>query len=980
MKSNVVTVIALLILLVIQAGCGDATSTKLEISKAFAITSSYSGGLMVYGESATGKKVNVSIGDGLEKTISLEPGVWTFYAIGWDGAAKFTGTPYCGTTTQDTNANKVVEISVASTSCTNDFKTTIGYNFTRFLACSTFNEYIPSEDKWVPITNTTPDTACTEAPIGFLPSYSHYKLVAIDQIQGIPRPVFESACTPIDGSIKRFIPTEKFPFILKAYKSSTDCNDPKSLRFELFHFRDGLVNGYPQQFDSLPTHFSSSPIQTRIILPSLLTKRGKTPFMNMIPNITCGSTATSQGECAPDLVTPVHANVPWTMDTDMQIIQKNASAIAGCAEFAVNSKYFGIKECSLSEGHLKANIFRNPFTCAGPTPIFDTVDMEVVDGKHFILKSNGIEVLGESGKPYANVPSLPGGGLTKIAVVRDGTNYLIYMVNSTTLYRLTYNPFSGAGASTNLPAAGMGDIVAIAPDLLFYGKSDGTLGIRNFDGTYDDFIQPNPGMIINHVDYKNNRAYIVQNGSLSIYNVSGNVINPTPAATQPSGSLTKFAVDKYSNYLYYASSSTLHLLDAMTLSPVTTSGLPVFGPTGFTAVNNKISLANASEFKQAKYNGSMIDPLTDTTGTCSENITVAGKTLTVKTTYGPNYYNLWRDSFEMVGRKSFANLDAATYLFRNFNHDEELSNDGELRKAQEFLGKEISSLLHQYPSCTALDTAVNVSGPKRFSAFIRDQFKSPVEAFEVILDVTDTGTIIPDFMCDPIDPTATSCTEPYDLKLDFKLVMPDGLVVEKGQFLIECNRKLGSYEAYEKKDANKWERKRITYETSNYTQARFESFELSRKDAANISAKLSKLQKDGGDVLRSRQIRTGSEFASTPRFYGSVKEVERSASKLYSKSNHFSSGVSFANLKASNSAQPHFINPTFFGESTTECVSIGLNDIYGTGTTGCTLSGSFTNTQLPNYSAGSLELSVDAMSDLDEALPAIRDYFLLTIP
>ncbi|MCM2350443.1 MAG: hypothetical protein NDI69_10515 [Bacteriovoracaceae bacterium] len=383
MKGQLFSTIVLLTLLSTLAGCGGAgqSSAKLEVSKAFAMTNPYfGGGLMIHGSSSTGQHFTLALDSNLEKTIQLENGTWSFYAVGWDGNQKFVGNRQCGMVTKEISASSVVELNMNSTICSDlVFQKNVKLHEFKTIACGTFNTYNFTTNTYSPISASTPDTFCSSLPMEMRSELSHYKIVAQESFKGVQKPAFESQCLSTTGEILGHLPVIKFPFLIKAYRSLSDCNSTLA-RPLIFNFPNGIEAGHPETFDHLALQSGTAPAQTRLVLPSSISKRGKSLFMNMIPQFLCETSGLS--DCFKSPVSTYHVNVDWYDNfTQRKLLLKNTS-VATCPSMSANSK-FSFTGCENQDGNLYGHMARNGAYCSS-VACADTV---VIDSKTISIKT-----------------------------------------------------------------------------------------------------------------------------------------------------------------------------------------------------------------------------------------------------------------------------------------------------------------------------------------------------------------------------------------------------------------------------------------------------------------------------------------------------------------------------------------------------------------------------------------------------------------
>lgn len=383
MKGQLFSAIVLLTFLSTLAGCGGAgqSSAKLEVSKAFAMTNPYfGGGLMIHGSSSTGQHFTIALDTNLEKTIQLENGTWSFYAVGWDGNQKFVGNRQCGMVTKEISASSVVELNMNSTLCSDlVFQKNVKLHEFKTITCGTFNTYSFTTNSYSPITASTPDAFCSSLPMEMRSELSHYKIVAQESFKGLQKPAFESQCLSATGEILGHLPVIKFPFLIKAYRSLSECNNTLA-RPQIFNFPNGIEAGQPEKFDHLALQSGTAPAQTRLILPSSISKRGKSLFMNMIPQFLCETSGLT--DCFKSPVSTYHVNVDWNDNFNQRKLLLKNTTIATCPSMSSASK-FSFSGCENQDGNLYGRMARNGFACTSVS----CVDTVVIDSKTIQIKS-----------------------------------------------------------------------------------------------------------------------------------------------------------------------------------------------------------------------------------------------------------------------------------------------------------------------------------------------------------------------------------------------------------------------------------------------------------------------------------------------------------------------------------------------------------------------------------------------------------------
>lgn len=373
MKGQVYLSFMSLTLLLALTGCGGGQSNaKLEVSRSFAMANpTFAGGLLIHGTSSTGKNFTLALDTDLERTIKLDNGSWSFFAIGWDGGVygkKLVGNRQCGMINKEISGNTVIELSMNAANCSDDiFQKNVKLHEFKAVTCGTFNSYNSSNNTYSPITESTPDNFCHSLPIQFKSQLSHYKVVAMEMIAGVPKRSFESGCfgaaahEGFPSEILGFLPTTKFPFLIQAYASGPECQNTLA-SYTGFSFLNGLESGSPDSFDHLLLRSGSSPTQSRLILPSSITRRGKSLFMNSIPQFLCDNSGLSDCFSAPS--DSVHVMVDWNSnDFNGRKLLKKHTSMNSCPSSMSSGNKFSIANCYNEEGNLYGAVVRNGSAC-----------------------------------------------------------------------------------------------------------------------------------------------------------------------------------------------------------------------------------------------------------------------------------------------------------------------------------------------------------------------------------------------------------------------------------------------------------------------------------------------------------------------------------------------------------------------------------------------------------------------------------------
>src|SRR5206468_292331 len=80
------------------------------------------------------------------------------------------------------------------------------------------------------------------------------------------------------------VPFSKIPLEVRFYPDLLSCANPASPNYN-YRFPNGIDQGGPL-FDSM---IATSTTPKTLVLPTSITRRGKSPFMSIIPQVMCGS-------------------------------------------------------------------------------------------------------------------------------------------------------------------------------------------------------------------------------------------------------------------------------------------------------------------------------------------------------------------------------------------------------------------------------------------------------------------------------------------------------------------------------------------------------------------------------------------------------------------------------------------------------------------------------------------------------------------
>ncbi|WPU64091.1 hypothetical protein [Peredibacter starrii] len=238
----------LLTLLLTAVACSQkGTEVGLKVSHNFVMGGSNTsaiagGGLIIWGQSTTGKSFAQLLQDKDELKLSLDNTSWTFYAMAWDGSKDYEGaanssnnTPFggivrCGISqpTILTGEPKSIELSITNPNCSNSvFAGPAGMNggnlsSVKMQFCSSIVG-VTGNTNLCTDTYNDPNKKSYKAPIG------SYRFSALTHVNGIDNGSFAGKCVSTTTSLEQQGlpaggPGLPFRFLLEMFPGSTDCD------------------------------------------------------------------------------------------------------------------------------------------------------------------------------------------------------------------------------------------------------------------------------------------------------------------------------------------------------------------------------------------------------------------------------------------------------------------------------------------------------------------------------------------------------------------------------------------------------------------------------------------------------------------------------------------------------------------------------------------------------------------------------------
>lgn len=862
------------------SACSQKTSqATLKVKSTFAVSNTtLTGGTLIYGENlTTGRKFSIPLNLTTEKTLALENGKWLFAAVGWDGASMFQGQSFCAHTEVMVEQSMVVDLSMTALKCQEvGFQGLFNLKNLYTTSCDAFYSYNPVSDTFGSI---TADNFCETLPDNLASDFKVYRMIAVDTLNPVA-PHFKSQCIAHSPVSRLKIPTKKFPFMVKLYRNIDDCNNLAPMN-KTFHFQNGLMLGDKKIFDY---DYSEMSTLARLVLPSSITNRGRSPFMNLIPSFLCHA---DNQDCIKEPTLTTDVRVDWFKSHDHQLLLKNVNENA-CMTFThPNSKYFTFSECMVDDGYLKVKMSRNNLTCQPSTP-GNYKDIYYKNNLFYLLKNNGVEdyveIMNQAGV-VLNTVFLGTTTNNSIAVTSTGD---LYVGNQTDIRKFLYNPvlnMYGEDPALNIE----NDHIDISPDgLIIYASLGTVLKSYNFNGTIiatNDLLEN-----VNQIQVSGSYLYA---GSFSgIYKFSPNagilgasikVINTT--------SMTTFHFDGI-NFSTISNTGVVNIFNSSYTNILAARPTNSSPNSGMVALGKKIYFPDGAKLQVHELNNmNNFIAIHAASGTCTEALTftsgVTSKTLTVESKNLNDTYNLFNDGFELLGRRKLVNREKMNYYFQAYHHDREISTGGQLRRVQEMLSPDgIAGLLAEYPSCQALKLAAS-NQPNR-EIIKKLQFFDPFEGETMNITMTVAAPLsspVKDYICVDNNQFATGCTENYDLEVLF--VNHSIEETEKTRMHLSCDRKRGEMESLNNELTPmqiRKEQERFIWNTNDMAYARFEVYQYEEKESQHRV----KVIKAGRDTINDFWIKD-LNYEIDQEVRGFVKELSSDGANIMSSSYHLSS-------------------------------------------------------------------------------------------
>lgn len=937
------TLILLSLFMAISCGQGHK-SVDLKVSTGFAIgAQGFTGGLIAYGDGPNGARFSASAMEGMQVSMALNDGLWNIYVVGWEEPTnkKFRGTKHCGmvsTNLASTTSN--IEVNVSPANCSDPaFQAAFPLNDTFISSCGAFYSYDSASDTYPSLTASTSDNFCGTLPEDLRYSFPIYKIEAINiddnktETRGISS---ECLATEAAAMNRLGLPTSKVPFRIKMYKSIHDCKATNALPVN-FSFPQGIQAGNAPSFDH---HFmvTTSPL-ARLILPSGVTRRGLSPFMNMIPRMFCdGIKDCTASPTLPALSNPFSGrarfNVNWhsnNFNDEPNLLIKNAfvsNLATSCGNDILSilnqSSHFSVDNCHIKNGHVYGQFRRNEFTCRANADLPSVVDLYEKNGFIYHVAQRGSDyrliVYNQRGVQIDDLYLMGASGITfhSITILDDQHNYAALTSDMTA----TYLHVRTAGGTTTYSSSTLTyldeakHLEAINSDTLMVGtNSDLKLFKLSSPSAHVSVSLPSGSThTIKKLLFKNGRFLVLDKANSTgtdyskVYEFNYSTA-PLSLTLANSGTSIYTSNTLYSSFHITSinSSSYLFLLpqdsmmEQIRMLPIANDGTISSTPvTDFWAnldngskliakdknIYFTVGIAPATTLK------ALILDMTSTTTIISAQYPALDKceaqltgslngqslTLNLRSSIFNSVDRIFNDSFRLLGIRTLPTED-------HFYYFEALSerNDGE-----EYNPSAVGTLarIQEMLGPMAIGGAISHFYPNKTCSQIKASLPAvgethKLQVSEPFQNQTQIYNLevkaLAENVPDFLCNTTASCTEKYDLQLTLKTPM-EAVEKETTVFKIRCDQKLGLMESIESDE--RVNKELLLWNTQNNVSRRYENYELS-EEYGRTRVTLTRAEKSSDSDLQIRSIELTSEnIIGDVKLKGRVTELHRFAGSL----------------------------------------------------------------------------------------------------
>ena len=931
----------------VSCGGGGQSEAKLEISKSFATAGldTITGGLLIHGSGPNNQTFTFAIDSStLDKTVKLNNGPWSFYAIGWDGTSKFSGNPLCAMAKQDISTNATIDLTVRSENCTDAFKSEVALNEFKTITCGSFKTYDSANNTYQDLTVSTPDNFCSTLPMGERSELPYYKIMALDSSIGTMGPsTIQSTCkksTTEFGYVDIIdrLPLSKFPFAIKAYRSQEDClNNGKH---QIFHFPKGIQAGNPENFDQIAFQSGTSPVQTRLILPSSISKRGTSLFQNILPQFLCGSAGSFQ-DCFKEPVINFHIFTQWWSDNREHLLERKTSHTETSAQFcsqqSTNGK-FSIHNCKVDDGNLYGQVRREEHLYCQKNTNGQQYDIYPANGLIYSLKREWNPDLAEE---FSKVIAFDANG-KKVQEQTHGILYeqlavdtsgVLYGSFGSQVYNLQTNAiFSASAPIRDIQISGSLLIVALNTGVLeSFSLTSGML-LSNVYVYGSDLIS---------IQVYGNEIYFLPWGTQFVKKVSfdpvSGVISGSPISFYAAPSAVEgFGVTSSGELLVSAIDGKFYRVDSLgNQTNVYNAPTPVKNlaslDTRFVGINLSLAL-DLYELSGSTAN------VVNNSEACEDTITIGTKTLNILSSSNMPHIENYTNLVRILGLRNIVNKEHPYYLFESLqrDHDEEAQGGGYLSDVRSDLSSTgIFSLVRTgHKTCQDLALAAKLA-PIKTRAIVNHYIEG--ETYEIDFEITPSSAPLP--FCNIAGP---ECIADLKIKasIGMQAVLKERLVAD-----LKCSQAAGKYELAFFEEAGEEDKELILWNTHNMNSAAFEYYSYHKKEGDEEYREVVKAKKTAANSFWVRHV----NYHDSHSIGAQVMEIEGNGTNIL----HKSMGSMITDIYYWNQL---LFNSTFYGEEANSCFAKGNTDLSAVNSY-CT----FSTAGLPQTSLG-IGLNVDALS------------------
>lgn len=868
---KVLNTIILLFFATILVGCGAAgkSSATLQVSQAFALTNpNFGGGLIIIGEGPNGKKFSIPLDTTKQATIDLDKGSWTFSVIGWDGGYsnyKFQGARHCGFTQVDlASTEQTVSLSASPAGCNDPaFIAAVDVRSITTNACGSFYNYNSVTNNWSDVEEAEVPAYCSDPdyPSDYRRKATYLRVFALAGNNGNVTTSFDSTCQEISVA-SLYLPTKKFPLMIKLYNSAMDCTNKVNDNIP-YMFPNGLIAGN-SNFDQI--FFSGA---NKLLLSDSMTRRGKSPFMNMMPRILCNG-----ADCLSDPVPTSALHVNWWGDYNDQLIAKKTTltSVPTC-QFTYPSQYFGISDCQLKDGNVYAKLNRNVFTCQEATSPFQSQDAAYVKGdKIYVLDNDNVDpyhsritIYSLAGKKLTSVTANVS-NLTNIAVDSNGN---IFAANGTTTVRKWTSSNNFITEHSSLTFTENVDILDVDAGYIYVNSTAN--GVKSYlisaigDGYISNIHVSNT---IQDIRVNSNNIYVLSsdgtNSEIHKQTISsGNFSQLVLLAYAFEVEYSNFWVDGTSIAIV-TSGGDVHNRSSSTGSITTPAVNSIAPPVAIiqkAGLNYVFASGGVRVHKETPGSPGYLTPWDNGSnrGSCVDNTSTftagagAVDPLGLESIQDDAIYRIYETGLEFLGRRTLETPESYTYFPHLRDDDDDVRTGGYLGNITDMLGpKQIGGFFSGYSNCSALVADAVVAGgsitrsqtfvdPKDFSV---KTYSATVSAFN-----EPRASFI---RCDA-NPAGSCSPNNYD---NYELLVNITGNNEKGRIKLNCGFKAGEFEFLESNPGQTY-RNLTLWNTNTDNYARYEKYELADEtNPTHTWVSLSKVQKSASNLLWGREVRS----------------------------------------------------------------------------------------------------------------------------